>query len=134
MNIPAFLRRFLTLQAQYVIWSRDPDVIIGGADDPYLKRWYAIPRNRFCNIYIHEMWRSDDDRALHDHPWWWCSIILCGHYYEQRIRAGGVAEERMYLNGSIRFHRAGYAHRLIMPREGHTRPLTLFITGPKFRS
>jgi hypothetical protein len=133
LRLPNFFVRWVTGKCQDIIWSRKPDFIIGGEENPYLKRWYAIPRNRFFNIYIHEMWRSDDDRALHDHPWWWCSLILRSYYYEQRILAGGIREERLYERGSIRFYRSRYAHRLVMPREGRTKPMTLFITGPKLR-
>jgi hypothetical protein len=61
---------------------REPDLYIGGKDDPYLLRWYLIPRNRFFNVYLHKIVRSDDDRALHDHPWWWLSVMLKGRYAE----------------------------------------------------
>ena len=33
-----------------------------------------------ANIYLHTIWCSDDDRALHDHPWPRCSIIVDGGY------------------------------------------------------
>jgi hypothetical protein len=49
--------------------KRRPDFIIGGADNPYLLRWWIIPRNRWCNVYLHKILRDDDPRALHDHPW-----------------------------------------------------------------
>ena len=42
-----------------------PHMVIGGAEDPYLLRWYLIPRNPFVNVYLHKFLRSDDDRALH---------------------------------------------------------------------
>ncbi|MDZ7823006.1 MAG: hypothetical protein U5K75_02470 [Ahrensia sp.] len=59
-----------------------PDLIIGGAEDPYMRRWFIIPRNRWFNIYLHEIVRSDDDRALHDHPWWSLSLVLDGQMLE----------------------------------------------------
>jgi hypothetical protein len=64
------------------VLARAPDVIIGGHDNPYLLRWFIIPRNPIFNIYLHQFLRSDDDRALHDHPWPWCSILLRGSYAE----------------------------------------------------
>src|SRR3546814_8204117 len=42
---------------------RKPDITIGGEDNPYLRRWYIIPRNRWFNVYLHEFLRDDDDRA-----------------------------------------------------------------------
>lgn len=31
---------------------RAPDFIIGGRENPYLLRWFVIPRNPLCNIYV----------------------------------------------------------------------------------
>jgi len=62
--------------------SGKPHMIIGDEDDIYLKRWYLIPRNRRCNIYLHHFLRSDDDRAPHDHPWPFWSVILTKGYLE----------------------------------------------------
>lgn len=62
--------------------QRPPDLIIE-PENPYMLRWHLIPRNRFFNIYLHKFLRSDDDRALHDHPWSWnLSLILKGEYIE----------------------------------------------------
>lgn len=62
---------------------RPPDFVIGSEDNPYLHRWWIIPKNRLFNIYLHKFMRSDDDRALHDHPWSWnLSIIIRGSYIE----------------------------------------------------
>lgn len=63
--------------------KRDPDYIIGETKDPYLLRWFIIPKNKFFNIYLHKFCKSDDDRALHDHPWNFnISILLKGSYFE----------------------------------------------------
>ena len=69
---------------------RPPDFIVGGKEDPYMLRWWIIPRNRWFNVYLHNFLRSDDDRAHHDHPWWNFSILLRGEYTEHTIAAGGV--------------------------------------------
>lgn len=68
-----WLRKWLHLQ---------PHQIIGGEERPYLLRWYVIPRNRGLNVYLHKFLRDDDDRALHDHPWWFVSVMLWGQYVE----------------------------------------------------
>ena len=125
-----FLQRF----ARRTMASRAPDFIVGGKENPYLNRWFVIPRNRYFNIYLHEFRRSDDDRALHDHPWWWCSILLQGWYIEATAPpVGWVLRERWqtFLAGSIRIHRPGFAHRLVI--EPGTRCITLFFTGPRLR-
>ena len=40
------------------------DLVVGGDADPYLRRWWLIPRNRIFNVYLHHFMRSDDDRVL----------------------------------------------------------------------
>src|SRR3546814_4215417 len=65
-----------------IVDRRPPNFVIGGQQDPYMRRWWVIPRNRFINIYLHQVLRPDDDRALHDHPWINLSIILDGGYWE----------------------------------------------------
>lgn len=67
------------------ITRRAPDVVIGEVHRPYLLRWWVIPRNPVFNVYLHRFMRSDDDRALHDHPWSNLSILLRGSYGEHTI-------------------------------------------------
>jgi hypothetical protein len=76
------------------VYARKPDLVIGGDANPYLRRWYVIPRNPVFNIYLHEIVRSDEDRALHCHPWINLSILLEGSYVEHTIRAGGIHRPR----------------------------------------
>lgn len=109
--------------------SRAPDFVIGGALRPYLHRWYVIPRNHALNIYLHKFIRSDDDRALHDHPWLNCSIILAGAYVEHIIEAGGINRRMTRRVGDIVFRRAKAAHRI----EINVPSWSLFITGPVVR-
>ena len=91
---------------------RPPDYIIGGKEQPYMLRWWVIPRNRWFNIYLHYFLRSDDDRALHDHPWFNVSILLDGGYTEHTIAEGGVNVRKEYSAGAIKFRRAKAAHRV----------------------
>jgi hypothetical protein len=111
---------------------RAPDVVIGGHDNPYLRRWFVIPRNRFFNVYLHEFLRSDDDRALHDHPWVNCSVLLRGGYVEHTIAPGGIHVRTERWAGSVAFRMSGKtAHRIELP---YGPCWTLFITGPRYRS
>jgi hypothetical protein len=107
--------------------SRPPDFVIG---DHYLERWWVIPRNRFFNIYLHRFWRSDEDRALHDHPWFNLSYLLKGEYIEHRILAGGVHQAKRHVAGNIRFRSPWTAHRIEV---GNVPVWSLFITGPVIR-
>lgn len=110
---------------------RAPDQVIGGLARPYLRRWFLIPRNPLVNVYLHQFLRSDDDRALHDHPWVNLSILLAGSYTEHTIEAGGVHVRRRRRAGDWVARGARAAHRI----ELHAGPCwTLFITGPRVRS
>lgn len=110
--------------------SRAPHFIVGGAQNPYLRRWYIIPRNRLFNIYLHEFLRPDDDRALHDHPWCSISILLEGCYIEE-IPEGLC----LRMEGQVIIRRATDRHRieLLKKPQGFFPCWTLFITGPKIR-
>lgn len=111
--------------------SRAPDFIIGGALHPYLRRWWLIPRNRWFNIYLHHFCRSDDDRALHDHPWANCSVLLAGEYTEHTIAPGGIHRRQVLRAGSVRLRLSGkVAHRIELHKGACW---TLFITGPRYR-
>lgn len=116
--------------ADRIIRSRDPDFVIGEASNPYLLRWYVIPRNRFFNIYLHDILRDDDDRALHDHPWINLSIVLSGGYHEHTIDAGGIHRRTYRGRGALKLRLPSAAHRLQVGIFGAT---TLFITGPRVR-
>jgi hypothetical protein len=127
---------------------REPDLYIGGKG------------NRLFNVYLHKIVRSDDDRALHDHPWYWLSVMLRGRYAEvtrvldaRKIngRIAGYREglsshyrgffrglfyeeiyrRKVYKRGAIRICRATHTHRLELLDD---QPCwTLFVTGPKIR-
>lgn len=134
MRIPWKLRNWLYRRAGKIMSKRPPDFIIrpGGPDSgDYLRRWFVIPRNPVFNIYLHDIVKSDDDRALHDHPWTNCSIVLAGMYVEHTIAPGGVHHRTVRRAGDMVWRGAKAAHRLeIMPGSD---ALTLFITGPRLR-
>jgi hypothetical protein len=111
--------------------SGKPHFIVGGADDPYLYRWYVLPRNRVFNVYLHKFLRDDDDRALHDHPWWFVSLIVKGGYRE--ITNDGT---EFRFAGSWGFRPATHRHRVSLYRiDDYVVPAwTLVITGRKKRT
>lgn len=106
--------------AAVTLASRAPDFVIGPPESPYLRRWWMIPRNTGCNVYLHEILRSDDDRALHDHPWANTSMLLDGRYIEHT--PDGTFKREAGWVGS---REAEAAHRLeILPGE---RAVSLFM-------
>lgn len=122
---------------------RSPDFIIGQGARPYMRRWWLIPRNKYFNIYLHNIQRSDDDRALHDHPWWNASLVLRGAYREITPHCPRGIDR---FAGSLTLRRARSAHRLVLVGKLHLVEFptphlilgpaecwTLFITGPRIR-
>lgn len=98
-----------------------PHFIIGPLDEPYLIRRYIVPRNKFLNIYLHKFMRSDDDRALHDHPWPWMSIVLKGGYWEHR--PDQLITSRSWRRpGSVALRGAGSPHRVELASHKEPRP------------
>ena len=93
-----------------ISWPTLKPFVIGEPEEPYLKRWFILPRNRWFNIYLHHFHRSDDDQALHDHPWASVSILLKGSYIEHmqggrrrcavhvRILALAPARQRLFAH------------------------------------
>lgn len=116
------------------MFRREPDFTIWQDDVIYLRRWWVIPRNRLFNVYLHHFCHSDDDRAMHDHPWANCSLILAGAYFEH-CQSGAVKLRkawRPWAPWRMTFRRASSAHRVELIQGG--RPTwTLFITGPVIR-
>jgi hypothetical protein len=133
-------RWLLAILTDRIAARRRPDFIVGEPQDPYLLRWWIIPRNRFFNVYLHCFLRSDDDRALHDHPWQSLSLVLDGEAIEHTIAEGGIHARRWLCVGDWRYRAATFAHRIELPRPGvfgdapadcGPQPCwTLFITGP----
>lgn len=112
--------------------KRPPDFVIGEAEAPYLLRWWLIPRNRYFNLYLHQFLHSDDDRALHDHPFTNVSIVLRGFYFEH-MQDGKTVEKRSA--GAVVARLASTAHRVsLLTYDGEALPAwSLFITGPVTR-
>lgn len=119
--------------------KRQPDFIIG---NNYCLRWWVIPRNRWFNIYFHKFLHSDDDRALHDHPWWNVSFLLRGRYVEHldpeewvqehipHFRRLGMTRMCMRKPGDLVPRWASTPHRVQLLT---TECYSLFITGPVIR-
>ena len=132
VRLPLFAVRALASIYWNITADRRPDQVIGGAASPYLRRWHVTPRGDGPAVYLHHFLRSDDDRALHDHPWPSVSIILDGAYMEHlpgrqvTIRCAGDIIERA----------PEAAHRVQLLRDdaGEETPVwTLFLVGDRVR-
>lgn len=89
-----------------------------GSDDCYMERW-RIVQTPWFQLRVHHILRSDYDRALHDHPFDFISLILSGSYME--ITPESEAPIRwplrlphVYLPGELNIKRAENLHRLVL--------------------
>lgn len=102
--------------------------LIGTETSPYIRRMRII-RTPFFQIYFHRIYRPDNQREMHDHPFDFISFILRGWYGENVPRAGGGQKyvKRRWWN--FKFAEGRHSIRTVS-----CRPVwTLVITGPERR-
>jgi hypothetical protein len=101
-------------------------------DKDYLIRWIVLQCPWF-SVYVHKFLSSDDERALHDHPWNFFSIILKGAYKEHcwMNKYGNPTVCNIRKMGSIGYREANWKHRveLITPTVW-----TLMLVSPRKRA
>lgn len=135
----------------------DPRVIMSrSGESPYLTRWYLLGLQRTpdperagqllddapepttwwerlgarspVNVFLHRFHRSDEDVALHNHPWaWGLAFVLVGGYVEER-RVGDRVLRRKVKPWRFNLVTAETFHRVDLLEED---AWTLFIAGPK---
>lgn len=161
MRLPdPFRRRLLAWARDWHCEARRRDFLIHNGRGPYLARWYVVRQGQRWldltpeirrqalasedprvdggqrNVFLHQFLSSDDDRALHDHPWPWMTIILDGEYLEHL-----PADASEPIGPTVAHHRrtgdmvirrdATRPHRIeLLDRHPAT---TLFLTGRKSR-
>jgi hypothetical protein len=86
-------------------------VIVNCDRDPYLIRWYLL-RTKPLAIFIHKFVRSDEDRALHDHPWNFIVVPIWRGYFEHNP----TGRRRVWPIIGARFRRGTYRHRVELVR------------------
>tara|TARA_X000000950_G_C13896810_1_gene653184 strand:+ start:1692 stop:2120 length:429 start_codon:yes stop_codon:yes gene_type:complete len=99
-------------------WSHD---LVYDGRDPYLERWIVWFG---FTLRLHKFHKGDDDRALHDHPWWFVTLPL-QDYWED---LGGADLNRV---AAWRPHFRPASHRHIVKVDPGNAVWTFIITGPK---
>lgn len=98
--------------------------VLGDLRCPYMTRW--VLDIGFGSLRVHHFHRSDDDRHLHDHPWWFLSLILRGGYEE-------ITESGTEKVSPFRFVFRRASHRHAVRLLGHS-CWTVVLTGPVSRT
>lgn len=106
----------------------------------YMERYWLIgPNFTGYTVRLHIGHTPDLDRAMHDHPWGFVSVVLRGWYHEQRPLVADpcfdgdspqeIATVTVREAGSIAKRRATDRHRIsVVAPDGY---VSLFIAGPK---
>lgn len=156
MNLRNFSPRFFDAFVRWAIRRalRKPYRHLRHADGrPYMDRFWLFRIGPQSGEYpwlgarVHHILSSDDDRAMHDHPWPFLSIILRGGYAEMRLASDFPRERNWYTNlgdeavlvtgrayaaGDVLFRRSSTWHLLqLSPGQ---EAVTLFVTFPRLQN
>lgn len=111
----------------------------------YLDRW-GLGTDRFGGVLLHRMSAPDPGVDLHDHPWWFASLVLWGGYVEERADTRDApffarlaetytssrrGEERERRPGTVATTRLDECHRIIRLRRRSC--WTVVVRGPRRR-
>lgn len=90
----------------------------------HFRRWRAI-ENRWFRVFLHEIYRPDQDQHRHSHPWSFASLILAGGYLEST----GEGTTRKVLPWTWNVKKAEEFHKIEALLSGRTVSL-VFALGP----
>lgn len=115
--------------------GRKRNIMDRSGETLYLERYYLLFTERQSkfksfpfNVLLHHLCKSDDP-VFHDHPWFWCSIIIKGGYWEHTPDG-----KKWYGKGSIRFRDAKSLHWLELdPEKSKEETWSIFIVGLRTR-
>ena len=109
---------------RWALW-RWYDIRLDG--ELYLTRLNLI-KTPWFSIKLHWIHRPDPDRDLHDHPWWFISLVLRGGYMELESKDPARKRGEPRLVKRWNFKNKTTAHRIA---EVKPNTLTLILSGPK---
>lgn len=109
--------------------------VIGPRDRPYMVRYILFRWAHLPRVYVHRFCRSDDERAPHNHPWWFISLVLKGQYLEHSYDDEGVATAVVRKQFSFAYRPLSTWHRVQLANGpyGKIPCWTLVVTGPDVR-
>ena len=99
----------------------------------YLRRYYLTPRSWPIKVFLHVIYKPDDDEFPHDHPWPFFGLVLSGGYFEAIYKklAGGKVEFSEYKHrylGTVAYRGMDAVHQ-IDALHNEKKCWTLIITG-----
>lgn len=118
-------------------WGRKRLIYDRDGQDIYMERYYLLFKDKLTeeesarslpfNLMLHKICLSDPDE-LHDHPWWYITLILKGGYWE-------ITPDGRYWRGAghLRIRPPQSLHRLEVPNNSQG-SWSLFLRGPKLKN
>lgn len=91
------------------------------ASEPYLERWILWFG---FTLRLHKFHKGDDDRAYHDHPWWFVTFPF--EPYLER-----TPQQPVTMVKALRPHFRSASHQHIVQLIEHRPVWTLILTGTK---
>lgn len=104
---------------QFGLRWREP---LGLPQCPYVMRWVLTLFG--YSIRLHHWLGGDDPRHMHDHAWWYVSVLLWGSYFERTPEGC-----KLRRTGSVAFYPAEHRHTVL----GNGGCWSLLITGKPVR-
>ena len=112
-------KKIWTLGSFRIGWTHD---LVFDENQPYLERWIIWLG---FTIRVHKFHKGDDDRAFHDHPWWFITMPFSA-YLETTPK-----NKKKTLIKPWRAHFRAAEHRHIVHLLSARPVWTLIITGIK---
>ena len=110
----------MTILKKFIIYGCESR---GDGHLPYMTR-YTVFACKWFSIKVHVFHRDDHD-VMHDHPWWFWSLILWGGYTEDTPTRTVV-----YRPGRLLWRPSKWIHRI---RLHNGTAVTLVVSGPRHR-
>lgn len=79
----------------------------------HFRRW-SLLGTRWFDVYLHCIYRSDEDNDPHDHPWNFASLILKGGYVERLWGSKGWEEDIVRGPGSFAYRTTAMFHKITL--------------------
>lgn len=103
---------------------------LGLPECPYVIRWRVEARG-LGSVRLHHWLGPDDDRAFHDHPWWFVTFVIKGGYTDRNQAGDGHTRNDRVQAPAVRYRPALHRHTVIPDRGG---AWTVLVTGPRSRT
>jgi hypothetical protein len=97
----------------------------------YLERW-GVEHWRIGGVFLHRITAPDPGQDMHDHPWWFVSLILTGSYVEARgTMRTDLQRWQKRERWSLKPLRTDELHKIV---HVNGPAWTLVVHGPKVRN